>query len=185
MISPTPRFDVSEFGLSLEDFVGEAVVCDVLEAAGGLVAGRIRLQKTIYLLAKMGLPVPFTFIYHHYGPFSADLANTIDFSIEFGMVEEEVAHRKSDGARFSKFRLKARPNSRQSDFFRRREVEDALEKFMAATSTVLELAGTIYWLKHDERYADWRSEIIRRKGVKTREGRLEEAVNLLHSVGLA
>jgi uncharacterized protein YwgA len=185
MTSPTPRFDASEFGLSPEDFVSEAAVCDVLEAAGGVVTGRIRLQKTIYLLAKMGFPTPFTFAYHHYGPFSADLANTIDFSVEFGMVEEEVGHRKSDGARFSKFRLKARPDSRQSEFFSRREVEDALKKFMAVTSTVLELAGTIYWLKHDERCADWRSEIIRRKGVKTREGRLEEAVGLLRSVGLS
>ena len=40
MTSPTPRFDASEFGLSPEDFVSEAAVCDVLEAAGGVVTGR-------------------------------------------------------------------------------------------------------------------------------------------------
>lgn len=184
MTPSTPVFDTEEFGLTPDDFDGEAVICDTLEAAGGLLIGRIRLQKTIYLLSKMGMAAPFSFIYHHYGPYSADLANALDFSVGFGMVDEIIERRKSDGARFSKFRLKAKPKS-QTDFFNHPEIITAISTFTTASSTVLELAATIYWLKHDENCLNWHSEIIRRKGVKTEEGRLGKAEKLLETVGLA
>jgi hypothetical protein len=50
--------------------------------------------------------------------------------------------------------------------------------------TVLELAATIDWLARAEEYADWRSDLIKRKGTKARQGRLERAVELLQNIGL-
>ncbi len=77
-------------------------------------------------------------------------------------------------------RIKTRPSA-----VSRGERAGELARLFADTNvTVLELAATVDWLWREERSADWRSEITRRKGVKVRAGRLDEAVGLLKSIGL-
>jgi hypothetical protein len=51
--------------------------------------------------------------------------------------------------------------------------------------TVLELAATIVWLWREEKYRDWQSELLKRKGPKVRSERLEKAVQLLQVLDLA
>ncbi len=51
----------------------EDIVVAIVAAAGGELAGRVRLQKTAYLLDIKGLKSGFQFEYHHYGPYSREL----------------------------------------------------------------------------------------------------------------
>jgi hypothetical protein len=55
---------------------------------------------------------------------------------------------------------------------------------MKPSATVLELAATIHWLAEVEGRADWREELVRRKGVKAQQGRDEKALDVLRSLGL-
>jgi hypothetical protein len=49
---------------------------------------------------------------------------------------------------------------------------------------VLELAATIDWLASQEQVSDWRSELVRRKGVKAERSRVERAERLLHDLNM-
>ena len=53
----------------------EDVVAAIVEAAGGQLTGRVRLQKAVYLLDHVGLNSGFEYDYHNYGPYSRDLDN--------------------------------------------------------------------------------------------------------------
>jgi hypothetical protein len=66
----------------------------------------------------------------------------------------------------------------------REVVADLIKRFSATDSTVLELAATAHWLAVVEKIGDWRSEIRLRKGIKTENGRLERAVDLLRELKL-
>src|SRR5690242_9308040 len=76
----------------------------LLYASGGQVVGKIRLQKTVYLLDQLGLNSGFAFEYHHYGPYSAELADATDDCIAFDRISETIERRVSDGVRYSIFR---------------------------------------------------------------------------------
>lgn len=52
-------------------------VVEIVNAAGGRLVSRVRLQKIAYLLEKLGAESGFRFSYHHYGPYSRDLDNAI------------------------------------------------------------------------------------------------------------
>lgn len=179
-------FDPNVFGLADEDLVSERLVQSVIAAAGSSVTGRTRLQKLVFLLDQLGLKSGFEFAYHHYGPYSSDLTNAVDFSKAFGLIEEEFEYRKSDGARYSKFTVKSLPNNNsKAEFFERDHVKNAINLMNDANATVLELAGTIYWLKFKENCQEWKKEIVRRKGQKTEEGRLQKALDLLAAINLS
>jgi uncharacterized protein YwgA len=166
----------------------EDVVAAVVAAAGGQLTGRVRLQKTVYLLDRLGLNSGFEYDYHHYGPYSRDLDNAAADAKAFGLIEEAFDHRLSDGAMYSIFRVKGDAKDAKKDALgnlNRDRAESLADLFARTNVTVLELAATIDWLWRQERYADWRREIIRRKGVKVQGGRLEKAVTLLAEIGLS
>jgi uncharacterized protein YwgA len=162
----------------------EDVVAAVVAAAGGRLTGRVRLQKTVYLLDQLGLNSGFAYEYYHYGPYSRDLDNATADAKAFGLIEEDFDHRVSDGAMYSVFRLKADAKPEAFVGFDRGRAEELVSLFACTNVTVLELAATIDWLWRKEGIGDWRREIIRRKGVKVQGGRLEKAVELLNEIGL-
>jgi uncharacterized protein YwgA len=166
----------------------ENIVAAIIAAAGGKLIGRVRLQKTAYLLDQLGLKSGFEYEYHHYGPYSRDLDNAVLDAKAFKLVQEEFKHRLSDGALYSIFKVKkkvkaAAKDEAYSDLGRDRAA-DLVCKFAQTNVTVLELAATIDWLSRKEKCADWRTEISRRKGVKVQGGRLECAIALLEEIGL-
>jgi uncharacterized protein YwgA len=57
----------------------EDKVAAVVDAAGGTLVSRVRLQKTVYLLDQLGFSSEFEYEYHHYGPYSRDLDNATAF----------------------------------------------------------------------------------------------------------
>ena len=162
----------------------EDVVAAVLEAAGGELIGRVRLQKAVYLMDRLGLGSGFTFDYHHFGPFSRDLDNAVADAKAFGLIAERLEQRKSDGATYSIFTLNQPPTSPRFGKLTARRARELVTRFVQADVTVLELAATIDWLWRVEKYCDWGNEIRKRKGAKVQKGRLEVAVQLLRDLGL-
>jgi uncharacterized protein len=164
----------------------EEIVAAVVAAGGGELTGRVRLQKTVYLLDRLGLNSGFGFDYHHYGPFSRDLDNAVADAKAFGLVEERFEHRQSDGAAYSVFALRSGKAADPKAYGRLggAHARDLVKLFAATNVTVLELAATVDWLSRVERVPDWKGEIRKRKGVKVQGGRLEEAVALLGKLDL-
>jgi len=66
----------------------EDKVAAVVDAAGGTLVSRVRLQKTVYLLDQLGLGSGFEFEYHHYGPYSRDLDIATGDARALGVVRE-------------------------------------------------------------------------------------------------
>lgn len=166
----------------------ETLIRDVIRAADGKIVGRIRLQKIFYILDANGLNISNAeFHYHHYGPYSRVLDETLEKAKALAGVSEAVQHRAADGAPFSVFTVK----SSGAMPVKIGDLEMARVKALIGimtkncTSTVLELAATIHWLTTVEKVPNWRQEIVRRKGAKTANGRLDEAVDLLPKLGLA
>lgn len=54
------------------------------------VYGRKKLQKMIHLLAVSGTPFPFKYEYYHYGPYSVDLQQEVNFMVQQDLVIEET-----------------------------------------------------------------------------------------------
>jgi uncharacterized protein YwgA len=162
----------------------EDVVAAVLAAAGGELTGRVRFQKAVYLMELLGLESGFSFDYHYYGPFSRDLDNAIADAKAFDLVEETIERRQTDGAAYSIFKLSDEPKPTAYGKLGAAKAAELARLFTSTNVTVLELAATVDWLWRKEKYSDWRTEIVKRKGVKVRAGRLEQAIALLEKLGL-
>ena len=165
----------------------DIVTAIVAAAPGGELIGRVRLQKTAYLLERLGFKAALRFEYHHYGPYSRELDNATGDAKAFGMIEEKLEHRSSDGALFSRFQLASgvEPKAEIYRALGRARVGQIVADFAGTNVTVLELAATVDWLIQEENVRDWRAEITKRKGKKVLGGRLERAVALLGTLGLA
>lgn len=160
-------------------------VSEFVNAAGGSVVGKIRFQKMVYLLDQLGLKSGFEFDYHHYGPYSAELADTVEMESLFGDLSEDTRRRQSDGVPYSVFRYTGENSIDAVGGLNVDSVRLYSAIFDKYSATTLELAATAYWLVHEEGYSDWRPELVERKGVKTGNGRVEEAVRLLSELGLS
>lgn len=164
----------------------EDIVAAVLAAAGGQLTGRVRLQKTVYLLDQLELGSGFPFEYHHYGPYSRDLDNATSDAEAFDLVEETKAYRQSDGAAYSIFTLKEGVAVKPEAYglLGADRAAELVSLFASTNVTVLELAATVDWLWRREGCNNWRTEITKRKGVKVQNGRLDQAVALLDQLRL-
>lgn len=154
-------------------------------ATGGEIVGRIRLQKMVYLLDQLGMNSGYSFDYHHYGPYSSDLASDVDIEAAFGSLKEDTRRRMSDGVPYSVFSYPGQSDvgDRVGDLAMN-AVREACNKMGQYSATVLELAATINWLSKFEKLEDWRKELIVRKSSKASESRIEEAMELLRNLGL-
>lgn len=158
---------------------------DLIEVAGGEIVGKVRLQKVVYLLDQLGMNSGFSYDYHHYGPYSAELADQLDEELSFGRVNEDIRRRASDGVPYSIFRSAGSSvptRVGELPLSRARQAVTAMER---RSATVLELAATIHWLTSVEGISNWRRELASRKGAKVEGGRQEAAVALLNELGLA
>lgn len=161
------------------------LVVGVINAAGGKVVGKIRLQKLVYLLEQLGLGGGFRFSYHHYGPYSEDLASALDYAQLVDRKVAESPHITASGMNFTTYSSLV-PLSETSIGNMSLERARTLAGLMVAeTSIVIELAATIHWLKNKEKVADWRTELKRRKNSKATSENVAKAELLLSRIGLA
>lgn len=159
-------------------------VADIVQAAGGRLVSRIRLQKIAYLVDQLGAHSGFDFTYHHYGPYSRDLDSAVLDAEAFHLVKEDFERRQSDGARYSVFKAITDAGSHEFSYLGDAKLRELVGRFASTNITVLELAATAHWLSEAEKVEDWEAEIRRRKGSKTEGGRLEDAKRLLAEIGL-
>jgi uncharacterized protein len=163
------------------------LVASIVDLAGGRVTGRVRMQKIAYLLQRKGAAPSLSFAYHHFGPYSRELDEGIAAAKALGRIREATERRASDGAPYSVFMgVGAAPASDDLGPVSRDEAARLVARMTAAdvSSTIIELAATIDWLRSQEGVTDWRSELVRRKSVKTNGGRVEQALVLLRELGL-
>jgi uncharacterized protein YwgA len=160
-------------------------VPSLVMAAGGEIVGKIRLQKVVYLLDQMGLNSGFSYEYFHYGPYSEDLAEKVEDDVVFGYLHASQRRRLSDGVPYVAYSAE---RSGDADlpgaYLPIGRVRTALAEMQRQSATVLELAATIHWLAVIEGIADWKTELVRRKGAKTGNDRDRKAFELLRTLGL-
>lgn len=159
-------------------------VPSLVVAAGGEIVGKIRLQKMVYLLDQIGLESGFSYDYHHYGPYSEDLAEQVDDDVVFGHLEAKQRRRQSDGVPYIVYSATASGGGERVNSNIAKDVRRALTEMQKRSATILELAATAHWLAAVEDIKDWQTELIRRKGPKTKNGRTQQALELLRALGL-
>src|SRR5215471_18495342 len=62
-------------------------VKEIVDAAGGRVTGRTRLQKSTYFLEAARVGYGFDFSYHYYGPYSEDLAEAANYAKALDLID--------------------------------------------------------------------------------------------------
>ena len=162
----------------------DVVVAVIAAAPNRRLTSRVRLQKTVYLLDRLGFESGYEFDYHHYGPYSRALDNTVADAKALKLIVERIEHRLRDGASYSAFETKRSAEPEAYGRLGRERAGELIALFTETNVTVLELAATIDWLWQTEKRTDWDSEVKARKGVKTEGGRFDKAVDFLASLGL-
>lgn len=147
------------------------------------VIGRTRLQKTVKLLQRLGLPTDFGYKLHHYGPYSEDLQSEIGLLGNLGFIDEK-SHVNNDSTTY--YTLEANefsiPLIDLPEFAHYRETIQIMSK---EEIVILELAATYDAYKEmgfDNR--DAMERLIRKKGDKCKDGRAEKGLELLEKLGL-
>jgi uncharacterized protein len=140
-------------------------VVEIIRAAGGRIVGRTRLQKVAYLRELAGLGSGFKFDYHHYGPYSEDLADAARNAGLLDLLEEKELPTDWGGF-YSIFTVEG--CSEKQEFTDTAAGADPIE---------LELAATAAFLAREGIPNPWK-ETARRKPVKAGENRLEGAKKL-------
>lgn len=163
------------------------------DIAAGLIAlhedkeliGRTRLQKEAYLLHRCGANFDLPFTYHHYGPYSFELAEGTLYAQAENRIEiEERVGRY--GVRYAIFRIKE--NTRVPDHIGQLPSDKAsqlLSRMGKVSDTVLEIAATIAFLSDERGYgSNAVDETKIRKPRKASTERVQEAQTLLSELGL-
>lgn len=142
---------------------------EIVRDAGGQIVGRTRLQKVAYLLELAGYGEGFRFEYHHYGPYSEELADAVRMAEAFDLLTEEE-RRAGWGGAYSVFTATERAG-RSPDPERARFAQTAA----GVDSIELELAATAAYLAAVEGRKDPWEETARRKPEKADGERIEKA----------
>jgi uncharacterized protein len=114
--------------------------------------GRVRLQKSLYLLRRKGVGelAPFAFTYHHYGPYSEDLAGLLTATVQANAVREDAQRFDEE---WQQFKYKPGPAIDEYAPLVSEESRPLVDQVIAATRDahwrVLELAATVDFLRRE------------------------------------
>lgn len=147
------------------------------------VIGRTRLQKTVKLLQRLGVPTRFGYKLHHYGPYSEDLQSEIGLLQNIGLITE-TAHTNNEGSSY--YTLQA--NNFSAEFTKKSEFEPYqhyIEILSREDQVILELAAT-YDTYKEMGFDDFSSieQLKEKKGAKCEDGRADKSISLLKELGL-
>jgi hypothetical protein len=143
------------------------------------VIGRTRLQKTIWLLQRLGLPTDYSYSLHFYGPYSEEIKADIGLTERFGIVAE-TPRAAFDGTEY--FVLTANASASLPDVEPFRE---HLQLMANEDAPVLELAATYDAFRKMGLGSESAIESLRaKKGEKCASGREARALDLLRRLGL-
>jgi uncharacterized protein YwgA len=156
----------------------------VIAANGGKIVGKTRLQKTVYLLQKLCNAEAYSFEYHYYGPYSAELANDIDTASCMGVVKTSERHGyySMPYVVYETEERKAAPVFGDTALVKKR-----LRELESVNAIVLELAATWIFLKDEGGMGRTEIEEALRslKPTKASKDGLRQAASALRRMGLA
>lgn len=162
------------------------VLAQIFQAGDEEITGRIRLQKIAYLLQQKGEGLDLFFTYHHYGPYSRELAASLERGVAFGEIEERELD-TAFGTTYSAFSRKKRVGepAEHVGSLPMSEAKRWMDMLKHQPSVILELAATIHWLIHKEGVDAWRDELKARKALKATDKNISRAQRVLNDMGLA
>jgi uncharacterized protein YwgA len=152
----------------------------IVDAAGGRLVGKTRLQKSAYLLEAAGVGLGFDFSYHYYGPYSDELAIAAEDAEALTLVTVKWETTQS-GLQYAVYESSPSNEEDFSDISKRRKsILDTLAQY---DSISLELAATAHFLRQNG-YSDPWSETHRRKPEKASDDRVTKAKRLSAALGI-
>ncbi len=145
--------------------------------------GRTRLQKTAWLLQRLGAPIEYEYRMYFYGPYSEGVQSDIGLLEKLGLVGED-ASQLADGSPYYTFSAGEQAVSWAASK-EVQEYQDAIRLMSDADLVVLELAATYdAFRKMGHSHKEAMERLRRKKGSKCDEGRDKLAINLLDQLGL-
>ncbi|MCI0462147.1 MAG: hypothetical protein L0Z62_34785, partial [Gemmataceae bacterium] len=143
------------------------------------VVGRTRLQKTVQLLQRLGLPTAYSYTIHFYGPYSEGVNSDLRLLEQLKLVHEQ-SFASTEGIPY--YILTA---TQEAVLPEMQPFQPAVDCLAKADPVVLELAATYDAFREmGSDHADALKRLQWKKGAKCNEGRLEKALELLEQLGL-
>lgn len=160
------------------------IVVGIVALNGGKLVGKTRLQKVTYLLDACGLNSGFDYEYHHFGPYSADVAASADVA----EILDRLSSEEKPGFHsvpYVTYATTEEVPSRLSEMSAQ-EITEKLSTMEHYSAIVLELAATIHYLENAEGYSSSgaQEEVKARKSAKASTDRLRQANELLQKLDL-
>ncbi len=144
------------------------------------VVGRTRLQKTIKLLQRKGLPTELGYSIHFYGPYSEGLNSELRFLKQFQLVTEEVKESEQSDQHYYVYTAEEAADLPLVQDF----VAD-IRVIEAAKDIPLELAATYDTFREmGFDHAESLKRLREKKGAKCKNGNEEAALDLLQKLAL-
>jgi uncharacterized protein YwgA len=144
------------------------------------VVGRTRLQKTVKLLQRLGLPTDYLYTIFFYGPYSEGVHTEIRLLEQLGLIVEEE-HVGAEGAT-PYFVLQAQPEAVMPELAAWQPAIDAMEQ---ADLVVLELAATYDTFREmGSDHAEALQRLRHKKASKCSPEREARALEVLRQLGL-
>ncbi len=145
---------------------------------GGQVIGRTRLQKTVKLLQRLGLPTDYLYTIFFYGPYSEGVFSDVRLLEQLGLVKE-TERSTPEGA----YLYAAQATT--TDLPDVERFRPAIRRMEKADAVVLELAATYDAFREmGADHTEAVERLRRKKGAKCDSGRQEAALALLRELGL-
>jgi uncharacterized protein YwgA len=144
------------------------------------VVGRTRLQKTVKLLQRLGLPTDYLFSMFFYGPYSEGLFTDIGLLEQLGLITEQAFSTQEGAAPY--FVLTARPEAVHAEID---AWSDAIDRMEQADLVVLELAATYDAFREmGSDHVEAQARLKHKKASKWSEERQVRALDLLRHLAL-
>ncbi|MCK4625840.1 MAG: hypothetical protein KAV00_11050 [Phycisphaerae bacterium] len=145
--------------------------------------GRTRLQKTVWLLQRLGAPMEYEYRMYFYGPYSEGVQSDIGLLEQLKLVEEAPGQ-SADGSPYYAFSAREQAVS-WAESEEVKKYQDSIQLISGADPVVLELAATYEAFREmGYDHEDAMERLRRKKGSKCDEGRDDLAINLLYQLGL-
>lgn len=158
------------------------LVVGVVALNGGQLVTKIRLQKTFYLLEQCGLGSGLDFDYHHYGPFSQELAQAADDAVDLGRLKphERLGNHKIPYVVYRTQRKSpAKVAALSADV-----VAEKLKVLGSYSSLEMEVASTVLYVRDAGGGANAIEQTKALKPLKATETRIRRALALIRDLGM-
>jgi uncharacterized protein YwgA len=144
------------------------------------VVGRTRLQKTIKLLQRLGLPTDYVYSFHFYGPYSEGVHADIRLLEQLQLVQEAPGKSPEGDPCYILSATEAAVLPEMAAY------QAHVDRLAGSDPVVLELAATYDAFREvGAGHAEALERVQRKKGPKCQNGRLESALELLQQLGLS